>query len=270
MPETNWNTFHFYVLRYTPNLVRDEWVNIGVVLHDPATARLEARLAEDPAELARVKRLHPYADFNILRALPGELQARIESANGGVGKVLEWMETTLSNVLQLSSQKALLGEDFDAELDRLYRDYVSPPRHRAPAGAELETTRPALRVRINQAFRRYGILTKMQKSVRVEEFTTKGDPMRLDYSYQRNGTRGFLQALPLGRDPAQAKVLAYTAERIRARIAGSEFTAISEVEPKSDNDRHQFVAGLLQEQGIPIVPLGRLDEFARRLAPALR
>ena len=38
-------------------------------------------------------------------------------------------------------------------------------------------------------------LEQMQKSVRVAPFTFPGDPMRLDYLYGRNGTRGFLQTL---------------------------------------------------------------------------
>jgi hypothetical protein len=92
--------------------------------------------------------------------------------------------------------------------------------------------------------------------VRVEEFTFEGDPLRLDYAYRRNGTRGFVQALPLGRDPGQAKVLAFTADAIRAKLAKTEFLAISEVEPRpQENARHRFVTGLLEQRDIPVVPL---------------
>ena len=49
----------YHVLRYTSNLVRDEWVNIGVLLFDPVAATLRLRLIEDQDEFSRVRRLKP-------------------------------------------------------------------------------------------------------------------------------------------------------------------------------------------------------------------
>ena len=94
--------------------------------------------------------------------------------------------------------------------------------------------------------------------------------MRMDYAYRRNGTRGFVQALPLGRDPGQAKVLAFTADAIRAKLPKTEFLAVTEIEPRpQENPRHRFVTGLLEEREIPVVPLARLAEWAQRMRPAL-
>jgi hypothetical protein len=45
--------------------------------------------------------------------------------------------------------------------------------------------------------------------------------MRIDFSYRRNGTRGFVHALALGRDPGQAKLLAFTAEAISDHLKQS-------------------------------------------------
>ena len=106
--------------------------------------------------------------------------------------------------------------------------------------------------------------------MRIDEFTFHGDPMRLDYSYRRNGTRGFVQLLSLGRDPGQAKVLAFTAEAIRTKMPNTEFLAVTETEPHPrENVRHGFVTGLLAEREIPVLPLGRLAEWAYRLRPTL-
>ena len=38
MPEDNLHTLKYRILRYMPNLVRDEWVNIGVMLEDAAAS----------------------------------------------------------------------------------------------------------------------------------------------------------------------------------------------------------------------------------------
>src|ERR1700691_6203372 len=71
----------YHVVRYTPNLVRDEWINIGVLLFDPATGRVLRRLIDEPAELARVRRMHPGADEALLRRLPQEFEAQF-AGNG--------------------------------------------------------------------------------------------------------------------------------------------------------------------------------------------
>jgi len=275
MPETNRNTMTYRVLRYTPNLIRDEWVNIGVVLEDPQKRRARARLIEEASEFARVKKLHPNADENLLRALPSEFDVQL-AATGAAAAWIEKMEQTLSNALQFSPRKAVLAEDFDAELDRLYHDHVATPARQGRGAALLENTRAWIRTRLNDVFRRRGILAKMEKNVKAEQFTQPGDPLRIDYAYRYNGTRGYLQALSLGRDPAQAKVLAYTAGCIRARQArlgeqaNSEFTAVTEVAPERENARHQFIVRLFDEQKITIVPLPQVKMFAERLRPRLR
>ena len=63
----------YRVLRYTPNLVRDEWVNIGVLLFDPQTGERRLRMIEEEEEYRRVRRLHPAADELLLRAIRDDL-----------------------------------------------------------------------------------------------------------------------------------------------------------------------------------------------------
>lgn len=270
MPEENLRTFAYQVLRYTPNLVRDEWVNIGVILEDRTGARHKARLIEEPGEFARVRRLHPAADEETLRAAAVHLEQQFAAQDEGVSEAIKGLTETLSNVLQLSPRRAVLAEDFDAELDRLYRDHVAPPARQSRGEGILESTRAWIRTRLNDVFRRHRILNKLERGVRAAEFTQPGDPLRLDYAYRVNGTRGFVHSLPLQRDPAQAKVLAYTAEAIRANVAKFEFTAVTEIVPSEENERHQFVARLLAEQQIHIVALPQIETYAEELRRRLQ
>jgi hypothetical protein len=278
MPEEPQNLLRYRILRYTPNLIRDEWVNVGVLLEEVhaaaeptgglSRARRALRVIEESSELARVRRLHPAADEGLLRALPAEFETRLAASESEVSTYLGKLDQTLSNVLQFSPQTGVLAGDFDAELDRLFRDHVAAP----PTGRTgiLENTRAWIRARLNDVFRRHRILGKLERGVRVEEFTQPGDPLRLDYAYRYNGTRGYLHAVALGRDPAQAKVLAYTAEQIRARLPHSEFTAITEVEPSIENPRQRFIAQLFAERQIAVVPLSRVEMFADALRPRLQ
>src|ERR1700688_5181519 len=79
----------YHALRYTPNLVRDEWVNIGILLFNSATGERRLRLIEEEEEYRRVRRLHPQADEAVLRALRDNLEARFQSAEAlaGLGEV---------------------------------------------------------------------------------------------------------------------------------------------------------------------------------------
>jgi Protein of unknown function (DUF3037) len=258
----------YYVLRYTPNLVRDEWVNIGVLLHDPAGKRLRARLVEEETELGRIRRLHPAADQSLLRALPALFDAEISRQAEDYSGYLTRLDESLSNVLQLSPRHGLLAENFDAELDRLYQEYVVPPPSRLAGW--LESSRGSILKAAREVFQRAGILGRMKRRVPVEQFTHKGDPLQLDYGYRRNGTRGFVHAVSLARDPNQAKGLAYTAERVQAHVPQCEFTALVEAEPAADNPRHQFIDGLLRGQGIAVISQARLADWVNRLRPDLR
>lgn len=267
MPEENRQMLRYRILRYTPNLVRDEWVNIGILLEDVNGPRRAVKLIEENSEIARVRRLHPAADESLLRALPLEMESRLVAPDSQARLYIEKLGDTLSNVLQFSPTRALIAEDFNAEIERLYHDHVAPP---PGVRGIVENTRGWIRNRLHDLFRRKRMSDKIHPGIRVEEFTQPGDPMKLDYGYRYNGTHGYIHAIALGRDPSQAKVLAYTAEAIRARFANSVFTAITEVEPAAENTRHRFVARLLEEQRISIVPLNRVERFAEDLRPRLQ
>jgi hypothetical protein len=263
----------YHVVRYQPNLIRDEWVNIGVLLfvpgEGPAAGRVRQRWLEEPADLVRLRRLHPAADEELLLRLPAEFDRQFAGREMEAETILDKFDETLSNAVQLAPRKGLLARDPDAELDRLFREQVEPLREMRRGAVEIRT-RSDVRARAADYFRTEKILRLMQRGVRVEEFTAPGDPMRIDFSYRRNGTRGFVHSVALGRDPGQAKLLAYTAGAIRERFRNSEFLAVTEREPARGNVRDQFVSGILAGSDIRVVPLGELRKWAHEVAPVLR
>jgi hypothetical protein len=285
MPDETLHPCAYHVVRYQPNLIRDEWVNIGVLLflpglgpgqvpgqglgEGPATGRVRQRWLEEPADLARLRRLHPAADEELLLRLPAEFDRQFAGRELEAAAILEKFDDTLSNAVQLAPRKGLLARDPDAELDRLFREQVEPLREARHGVVEIRT-RSDVRARAADFFRSEKILRLMQRGVRVEEFTAPGDPMRIDFSYRRNGTRGFVHSVALGRDPGQAKLLAYTAGAIRERVPHSEFLAVTEREPARGNVRDKFVSGILAESDVRVVPLGELRKWAHEVAPALK
>jgi Protein of unknown function (DUF3037) len=266
--DENYLTCTYRILRYVPNLLRDEWVNIGVLLVDPA-GRLRVRLLQEEAEFARLRRLYPETDVAVLRALEADFEAQAAQP-AEAAAFLARLEEALSNSLQLGPQKAVLTPQADAgaELERIFLEQVAPPAFRAAGVQGREPNRALIRNRAGEVFRRLRFGDRIQYGVHVEEFTSPGDPFRLDFGWQ-NGTRGFLHSVALGRDAGQAKVLAFTADAIREKIPEAEFAAITEVPPQTGNRRHEFAAHLLESNGIHVVPLTGLDDYARTLRARL-
>ena len=280
--QSNERAFAYRILRYTPNLVRDEWVNIGVLLFDPHTGERRLRLIEEPEEYARVRRLHPQVDESLLRDLRNNLEDRFlqagelfrgnreQHANGPADwlKLLDKWDNTLSNVLQLAPQKGVYAGDLDAETERLYADHVAPERAAARVGAP--GTRGVMRSYCAQVWKQARLWDRLEKSLRADAFTFPGDPMRIDYAYRRDGTRGFVQTLSVSRAPADVKSLAYTVDRIRHKISSSEFTAVTDVPLLAGNDRHQFVQETLRDAGVDAVPLEGFAVWTAKLRPLIQ
>ncbi len=283
-PSAGGRHYAYRVLRYMPNLVRDEWVNIGVLLFDPQSGERRLRLIEEPEEYARVRRLHPRADESLLRALRNNLEDRFATAtelfrgNGeahaeGNGRA-DWLkllgkwDDTLSNALQLAPQKGVYADDLDAETERLYADHVAPERGAVRVGAP--GSRGMMRSYCAQVLRQARLWERLQKGVRVEEFTFAGDPMRIDYGYRKNGTRGFVQTLSVTRAPAEVKSLAYTVERIRGKVKDSEFTAVTDVHLIAENERHRFVQETLRDADVEMVAMEGFAVWTAKMRPLIQ
>jgi hypothetical protein len=269
----------YHLLRYVPNVLRDEWVNIGVLVFHPQTGERRLRLIEDQDEYNRVRRLHPWADEALLRALRDELEDRLDFATPANGnsnsgfeipwtKILSKWDETLSAALQITTQKGVLGEDLDAAMERLYADHVAVPRRTTRAG--LPGSRANIRSWCNQVFRQAHIWDRLETRVRVAEFTFPGDPARIDYSYRRNGTRGFIHTLSVTRAPQDAKSLTYNVKHIADKASyHTEFAAVTDVRLTRENERHRFVLDTLGEAGIEPVPTEGLAVWVAKLRPSL-
>ncbi len=308
------NACVYRVLRYAPNLVRDEWANIGILLFNPVTGERRLRLIEDQEEFRRVRRLHPEADEAVLRAMRDDLEDRFRSAGSegpsnavpgrplaseekgdvvhdsasanGAGQnranpsqtngsgAIAWLELlakwddTLSNALQLAPQKAVLGADLDAEMERLYADHVAVPSAVSRVGAP--GSRARVRAYCSQVFRQARLWEHLEKSVRAEQWTLPGDPQRIDYSYRRNGTRGFVQTLSVTRAPLEFKQLAYTAEHIRLKEKlQTEFTVVTDVPLVRGQKRDDFLALAFRDAQIQPVPMEGFAVWVAKLKPLL-
>ncbi|HKA77741.1 MAG TPA: DUF3037 domain-containing protein [Pseudolabrys sp.] len=280
MPEENYKTFVAHILRYTSDLVRDEWLNIGILLFDPETGERSIRLIEEEREFARLRRMQPSADEDLIRRMRDHLEDHFETLSqqfrGGSStapqdfrKLIEKWDGTLSTGLQLSPQKGVHAVDLEQEASRLYSEHVELDRGGSRVGAP--GSRATMRNYCSQVWHQARLWERIEKSTRVAEFTFPGDPMRIDYCYRRNGTRGFVQTLSVSRSPMACKEYAYTAQYIAPRAAfKSEFAAITDVPLDNGNLRHRFVRDTLRDAGIEPIPMEGFAVWVAKLKPMLQ
>ena len=273
----------FFLIRYVPDVVKGEFVNIGVLLREAAAGaassatgggvRTQVRFTRD---WARVRCMDADADTELLEALEGEIAARL--ANGISARdpkaVMDTLEDSLSNSVQVTEARATLAEDFPTELEQLMRMYVEPmrvPRMRTKSG------RATLQAALRTEFERAGVWGLMRKRIAASLYTQAGDPLKIDCGY-RNGKVRMFQAVSLEGDVEAAKGLAFSAPRLRDGVErvegiGLELTAVVEplrtvaAEEGEAWDRYRFGVETMEREGVRVVTvndLARAAETARR------
>ncbi len=258
----------FSLIRYVPDPVKNEFVNIGVLLRDNE-ARTAVRFTRD---WSRVRCIDPDADTAMLEALEAEVGRRLaEDARSGVAS----LEDALSNALQMTEAKACLAESFTTELESLMQLYVLTAKRRREIR---RTGRAGLQTRMRSEFERAGVWELMQRRISAARYTRDGDPLRLDCGYRPNGVVRMFQAVSLAGDVEGAKVLAFSAAELtegvqRVERATLELTAIVEPlrevagEEAEEQASYRFGVETMERERIRVLTtadLGRVAEAARR------
>jgi hypothetical protein len=268
----------FQLIRYVPDMVKNEFVNIGVVLQ--ATGHQGTREVRFTKDWSRVRCIDPDADTGMLEALEIEITKRLREEHAGdptAKPVLALLEDSLSNTVQITEPKAFLAESFPAGLEELLRLYVYTAKRGRSAR---RSGRLGIYGSMRTHFERAGVWTMMRKQISAATYTRTGDPLRIDCGYRPNGVVRMFQAVSLDGDSDGAKVLAFSAQAImqgvaRVERAALELTAIVEPIRKAEEDepgedrvaQYRFAVETMEQQEIRVLTtsdLPRIAETARR------
>jgi len=258
----------FFVLRYVPDSVKDEFVNIGVLLLGANAGYAGLRFTRD---WARVRCLDSQADIEVLQSLESDFKRQL--ANGAAAReIVGKLEDTLSNTLQITTPKPLLTESPEKELETLARYYLDRKR---PSRKARLSARQEILSEMRSAFEQAGVWKALDQNIAASLYTRPGDPLKIDCGYQPNGVVHLFQAVALSSEPDVAKVLAFTypllAQGIlRARKAKTELTAIVENGTDREDGVLQFAAETLEGSGIRMVPVSNMPDVAEQVRVDLR
>ena len=251
----------FFLLRYSPNVVNGEFVNIGLVLLPPDGAPPEIRFSRD---WSRVRKLDSQVDTDLLDAFRDELS---REQGPGLEAVLERINDVFSNTVQASESKACLATAPAREADELARIYLEAPQHRASREAG---PRQRIWQSMQAEFQKAGVWQRMWKEIPVSRYTRAGDPLEIDCGYRSDSTIRMFHATPLRTDVTTAKVLAFSYPDLAAGIqrmekAQSQLTAIIEDDLERD-DQILFALGTLEHAGVQVAPVSNLPDLAAQAA----
>lgn len=258
---------NFFLLRYVPDAVKNEFINIGLVLL-PRQGQPEVRFTHD---WGRVRCLDSEADVELLEALESDLRDQLRGVNGDRDSILRRIQDSFSNALQLSESKACLAESPALEADKLATLYLERQRQRS---TREPSARQTIRRRMQHEFETLGVWPLMGKDIAAAKYTGKGDPLKIDCGYSPNGTVKLFHALAVDTDPNSAKVLAFSFPRLAQGIRTqqskrAELTAIVEDNLPREDEAVSFALETLHQQEIKIANLAEMAAIAQSAAREL-
>jgi Protein of unknown function (DUF3037) len=253
-----------YLVQYVPDVVRGEFLNIGLFLFSPEENYLGCLFSDD---FRRVKRFHPQADLEFLRELQQDFEQQIDEHSDELESYLNWMEQSFSNLVQIAPVRACLLRDPATEIQDLFKRYVGA----RVEGPLLVDTRVRIKQRLRLSLVRAGVWDRLERGIPAARWTQPGDPFTFDFGYrpQRiagkpNGHIKFVHSLSLKRDIELAKVLVYTMDHVR-RSEPAELTAVVEGVASGDDESATLSQNILMEAGIAIQPVALADEYVQSI-----
>jgi hypothetical protein len=265
----------FFLLRYVPDAVKDEFVNIGVLMLDASQATGEPfaqiRFTDD---WSRVRCIDPVADIEVLEGFGEAVRAELARGHEGRESLLKRLNDSFSNLIQIATAKACLTESPQQEVELLAKLYLQSPPLRKAVSERNAGARARIVSEMRDCFEGVGVWRLMWKKIPASEYTQPGDPLKIDCGYKPNGTVKMFHALALENEIDSAKILAFSYPAIKEGVArklaaAAELTAIINTRSSFGEPDAQvaFALETLAAAGIQVgtvADLARYAEAARR------
>jgi hypothetical protein len=269
----------FFLVRYVPDPVKNEFVNIGVMLRE--AARPEAAQVRFTKDWARVRCMDPDADIEMLEAMETEMRRRLSQHDPDLKPLMTVIDDSFSHLLQLTAPKACLAENVAAEMEQLMRLYVEPRKQKA---RQALSGRAAIARSMRMEFERVRVWDLMRRKIAAAAYTRPGDSLKIDCGYRPNGVIRMFHAVSLKSDVELAKVLAFSAPALRTGVsrlekAELELTAIVEPLRGSDGEvigdddeveQYRFGVETMEAQQIRVLTVNDLERVAETAKRELR
>jgi hypothetical protein len=270
MKESELKECSYFLVRYVPDVVKQEFINIGLFLFCSGEQFLDCLFSDD---FRRINRFHAQADTQFLKELQRHFEEQIGEHEKDLEGYVREMQQSYSNLIQLSPPRSCLTTDLRAQLQDLFERYVGARL----AGPPEQDTRMRIKQRMTESLRRYGVLEHnlFEKRIPASQWTAVGDPFVFDFGYKPptqtgrpNGRLKLIHTLSLQRDPQLVEALKWTFDRVLDKDS-CHLTVGHEDKPDSSNAVVRFSKDVLQHEHIRLVPVSGFDEYAQSIRAEL-
>jgi hypothetical protein len=269
----------FSLVRYVPDPVKNEFVNIGVMLRE--AARPDVPVLRFTRDWARVRCVDPDADIEMLEAMEAEMRQRLLESGTDATPLMRTIEDSFSHQLQMTEPKAFLAENASSGMEELMQLYVEPRTQRA---RQALSGRQAIARSMRTQFEHARVWDLMRKRIPASTYTKPGDSLKIDCGYRPNGVVRMFHAVSLSGDVELAKVLAFSSPSLRAgvaRVENAELELTAIVEPlrnsngevRVDEDhveQYRFGVETMEAQQIRVLTVSDLERVAETAKRELR
>jgi len=184
--------YQYSVVRFVPNVVRDEGVNVGVIIKEAEGAKFVYRFLPRGAT---VRRLWPDADERLVNNFAHQLRAAQvqDRPLEGIGHPSDRVFFQLARAefngnLQLAEPRGMLAESIEEVLSRIYDTYVAEPKS-GPRPINYQAIAPyQTRARLWSAFQKKRLL---RPGLVRRQYVLKGRhaPWTFDLGYKNGGIK---------------------------------------------------------------------------------
>jgi hypothetical protein len=184
---TEKHRLEYFLVRYVPNAVRGEFVNIGLVMTESGGGFAGAHFT---ADWRRVKCLDPSLDIEMMDALILDVQERVKDTQS-LALLLGEMSESYSNTVQISTIGHCVAENPEQELRDLAAKLVEIPilpdsmaDEIVPAGDQTQHAgRKWIHSAMKDAFKLAGVLPFLDQRISVKSYTNETDRFTFDFAY---------------------------------------------------------------------------------------
>lgn len=261
----------YVVVRYVPDDVRSEPINIGIIAQSPKEGRIDQRFV---TRFSRLSNRVPDANVELVRTFIKMVTEGLESHRTDP-TFLSTLESSSHHQFQYSAVRGLLTESFDEEVEQLFDRFVSIER---PREKKESVSRESVKKTLRQEIARFKLTPLVEESYMVEG---QQDEFVFDFAFGmkspktewRPASLTHALSLDIAEDLAmdEVKVLAFSIEDARAttRLRKTSFTVVLQPPPPESAERLRSAPKILESVGAGICWRSDVPSFVRGLQDTL-
>ena len=269
--------YEFFLLRYVPNAVREEFVNIGVVMTESGGDGGGYAGVHFTKDWRRARCLNPAIDVEMLDAVGREIQSRIANVQDRAMLLHEMMDR-YSNAIQISPARQCLTENPVEEMRELASSLVETPNFGALADIDKRGKSSGVRwIRsgMRREFQAAGVWDQLEKDLPASPYSVENDPLTFDFAYGVSSEIKLFQAVSFVERPQEAVDFAYHYADIAPNMAiqtGRKplLTAVVEDAYDDENDKVRHAIALMGKKKITLVKMAEMASIAETARVELR